>query len=510
MNELLRLNSISKAFAGVQANDKVDLSILEGEIHVLLGENGAGKTTLMNCVYGLYTPDCGQIGWQGKDVRIKSIKNAIDLGISMVHQHFMLVHNFTVIENIVLGLPSSRKPFLDTRKAAKEMETVMETYSLQVDLNAQIWQLSVGQQQRVEILKSLYRKAKLLIFDEPTAVLAPSEVEGFFEVLKRLRKTGHSVILITHKLDEVMKIADRATVMRNGRVVGTVRTEDTTLNELVSMMVGKEIPRVNVKHSDGLGNPILTIENLRVLNHHKLNAVDGVGLQIRKGEILGIAGVAGNGQTELAEALTGLRPVAAGRVTYKDRDITGLPPGTLYAMGISHIPEDRQANGLIMSFSVAENTLQGNYDREPYARRKFMQRRYIQENAGRLVHKYDIKTPDLSSMVRILSGGNQQKIILARELERKPELLIAVQPTRGLDIGAAHFVQQQIVQQKESGAAVLYISTELSELLELCDHIAVLYKGQIAAVMDAGNYDIDFLGRKMAGVKDKEEANDHA
>ena len=370
----------------------------------------------------------------------------------MVHQHFMLVHNFTVIENIVLGLPSSRKPFLDTRKAAKEMETIMDTYSLHVDLNAQIWQLSVGQQQRVEILKSLYRKAKLLIFDEPTAVLAPSEVEGFFEVLKRLRNTGHSVILITHKLDEVMKIADRATVMRSGRVIGTVRTEDITLNELVSMMVGKEIPQVKVEHSEGLGEPILSVKGLRVLNHHRLNAVNDVSFQIRKGEILGIAGVAGNGQTELAEALTGLRPVACGSVKYKDREITGFPPGKLYAMGVSHIPEDRQANGLIMSFSVAENTLQGNYSREPYARRKFMRRRYIQENAGRLVQKYDIKTPDLSSMVRILSGGNQQKIILARELERKPELLIAVQPTRGLDIGAAHFVQQQIVLSKRKAA----------------------------------------------------------
>lgn len=510
MNELLKLTSISKSFSGIQANDKVDLSILEGEIHALLGENGAGKTTLMNCVYGLYTPDAGQISWKGKDVRIKSINNAIDLGISMVHQHFMLVHNFTVIENIVLGIPSSRRPFLDTNKAIKEMETVMDTYSLHVGLNTQIWQLSVGQQQRVEILKSLYRKAKLLIFDEPTAVLAPSEVEGFFEVLKRLRETGHSVILITHKLDEVMKIADRATVMRNGRVVGTVNTKDTTQSQLVSMMVGKDIPRVKVRHTDGLKEPILSVEGLRVLNHHQLNAVNNVTFQVRSGEILGIAGVAGNGQSELAEALTGLRPAASGRILYKNQDITNLPPRKLYERGISHIPEDRQANGLIMNFSVAENTLQGNYYREPYTRSKFMQRRYIQDNAGRLVSKYDIKTPDLTSKVRILSGGNQQKLILARELERQPDLLIAVQPTRGLDIGAAHFVQSQIVQLKENGAAVLYISTELSELLELCDHIAVLYKGEIAAIMDAGSYDIDFLGRRMAGVKDGKEVHSHA
>lgn len=499
MPVLLELRGICKSFPGVKANDNVDLQVAAGEIHALLGENGAGKTTLMNCIYGLYTPDAGQIFWEGREVKINSIRDAINLGIGMVHQHFMLVHNFTVLENIMLGLPSRKEPFLDKGKVAREVRKLMEAYSLYVDLDAQIWQLPVGLQQRVEILKALYRKARLLILDEPTAVLTPGEVKELFHILRQLVAQGYAVIFITHKLDEVMAIADRITVLRDGRVVKTLEAKAADKKMLARLMVGRDIAYEKPKTSATPGEEVLRVENLQALDNKGLPALRGVSFTIRRGEILGIAGVAGNGQTELAEVLTGLRRATGGRVFFKGQEITNRNPRALYELNIAHIPEDRQRVGLVMDFSVKENTLLGVYYRWPFAKGLRMNHSVIHEHAIKLIQEYGIRTPGPEAKVRFLSGGNQQKLILARELSRKPELLIAVQPTRGLDIGATEFVHRQILLQREQGTAILYISTELDEIMKLSDRIAVFYKGEIMGILEPHKTDIETLGLLMAG-----------
>lgn len=501
MAALLELKGICKYFPGVRANDQVNLEILPGEIHALLGENGAGKTTLMNCVYGLYTPDAGQIFWQGREIKIRSIRDAINIGIGMVHQHFMLVHNLTVLENIMLGLPSSREPFLDKRRVATEVTELMQAYGLQVELDAQIWQLPVGVQQRVEILKALYRKARLLILDEPTAVLTPSEVKELFRVLRQLTDRGQAVILITHKLDEVMAIAHRVTVMRDGKVVQTLPTSGTDKQTLARLMVGRDITLEMTRTPARTGEVILEVEDLHALNNRGLPALRGVSFRIHRGEILGIAGVAGNGQTELAEVLTGLRPATAGRVRLKGRDVTNYPPRALYNLNLAHIPEDRQRLGLILDFSLEENTMLGVYYRQPYARGIKVHHDIIKNHAARLIKEYDVRAPGISTRARLLSGGNQQKLILARELDRQPDLLIAVQPTRGLDIGATEFVQQQILAHRERGAAILYISTELEEIMKLSDIIAVFYEGQIVGLLEGDQVDLETIGLMMAGSR---------
>lgn len=499
MTALLELKGVCKYFAGVKANDHVSLDILPGEIHALLGENGAGKTTLMNCVYGLYTPDAGQISWRGREIKIRSIRDAINTGIGMVHQHFMLIHNMTVLENIMLGLPSRREPFLDKQQVANEIKELMQTYGLQVDLEAQIWQLPVGVQQRVEILKALYRKARLLILDEPTAVLTPQEVKELFQVLRQLTTAGQAVIIITHKLDEVMAIADRVTVLRDGKVVATLPIVKTDKQTLARLMVGRNLSFGTKRETGPTGEVVLEVENLHALNNRNLPALRGVSFTIRRGEILGIAGVAGNGQTELAEVLTGLRRLTAGRIRLKGRDITNLPPRDLYNLNLAHIPEDRQRIGLILDFTLEENAMLGVYYRSPFARGLRVNHEAIKKHTRQLIEQYDIRTSGSSSKTRLLSGGNQQKLILARELDRRPDLLIAVQPTRGLDIGATEFVQQQILAQRNRGAAILYISTELEEIMKLSDRIAVFFKGQIVGLLEACQADLETLGLLMAG-----------
>ncbi|MGI9861465.1 ABC transporter ATP-binding protein [Moorella naiadis] len=501
MTAMLELKGICKSFPGVKANDHVDLEILPGEIHALLGENGAGKTTLMNCVYGLYTLDAGRIFWQGKEVKINTMRDAINLGIGMVHQHFMLVHNLTVLENIMLGLPSKREPFLDQKRVAAEIKELMLAYGLQVDLEAQIWQLPVGVQQQVEILKALYRKAQLLILDEPTAVLTPQEVKELFRVLGQLTARGQAIILITHKLDEVMAIAHRVTVLRDGQVIQTLATASTDKQTLARLMVGRDIFWAASKNPGKPGAVILEVKNLQATNNRGLPALRGVSFNIHRGEILGIAGVAGNGQTELAEVLTGLRRATGGSVLLCGREIINLPPRALYNLNLAHIPEDRQRTGLILEFSVAENTMLGVYYRRPFAKGLRVMHENIRNHARRLIKEYDVRTPGIDTKTRLLSGGNQQKLILARELERHPDLLIAVQPTRGLDIGATEFVQQQILTQRERGAAILYISTELEEIMKLSDRIAVFYAGQIAGLLEAGQADPETLGLMMAGSR---------
>lgn len=499
MTAILELKGICKYFTGIKANDHVSLDILPGEIHALLGENGAGKTTLMNCVYGLYTPDAGQISWQGKEIKIRSIRDAINTGIGMVHQHFMLIHNMTVLENIMLGLPSRREPFLDKQQVAKEIKELMQTYGLQVDLEAQIWQLPVGVQQRVEILKALYRKARLLILDEPTAVLTPQEVKELFRVLRQLTTAGQAVIIITHKLDEVMAIADRVTVLRDGKVVATLPTAKTDKQTLAHLMVGRDLSFETNRETRSPGEVILEVENLQALNNRNLPALRGVSFTIHRGEILGIAGVAGNGQTELAEVLTGLRRLTAGRIRLKGRDITNYPPRDLYNLNLAHIPEDRQRIGLILDFTLEENAMMGVYYRPPFARGLRVNHEAIKKHTRQLIEQYDIRTSGSSSKTRLLSGGNQQKLILARELDRQPDLLIAVQPTRGLDIGATEFVQRQILAQRNRGAAILYISTELEEIMKLSDRIAVFFEGKIVGLLEASQADLETLGLLMAG-----------
>lgn len=507
MAELLELKGICKYFPGVVANKDVNLSVQEGEIHALLGENGAGKTTLMNCLYGLYTPDKGEIIWKGKKVSIRSIKDAIDLGIGMVHQHFMLVHNMTVLENIILGMPSRKGLFLDKRYVAKEIKQIMNKYGLQVDLESEIWQLPVGVQQKVEILKILYRKVKLLILDEPTAVLTPDEVKGLFAMLQALREQGHSVIIITHKLDEVFQIADRVTVLRGGKVISTLKRSETDKKSLASMMIGKEFIADEQRLKITPGKTVLAVEGLSCKNDKDLEAVKNVSFNIASGEILGIAGVSGNGQTELAEVITGMRKSTGGQIKICGKDVTNLPPKLLYDNGLSHIPEDRHRVGLIMDFSIRENSIMGIFEKEPFAHGIKVDQEAINEHAESIVKIFNVKTPDTEVPTKLLSGGNQQKLILGRELSKTPKLLIAVQPTRGLDIGATEFVQKQIEDAKRQGTAIMYISTELEEIFKMSDKIAVMFEGNLYGPYPIESLDVETVGAMMAGTW--KEGNDN-
>lgn len=500
MAVLLELKGMCKYFPGVCANEDVNLSIEEGEIHALLGENGAGKTTLMNCIYGLYTPEKGEIIWKGKKVVIKSIKDAIDLGIGMVHQHFMLVHNMTVLENIMLGMPSRKGLFLDKQHVANALNELMVEYGLHVDLQSEIWQLPVGVQQKVEIIKILFRQAKLLILDEPTAVLTPDEVESFFAMLRVLKKQGHSVIIITHKLDEVIQIADRVTVLRGGKVIQTLACSDTDKKKLASMMIGKEFIANNQRAKVDSGETVLDIEKLRCMNDKGLEALHAISFKIAAGEILGIAGVSGNGQSELAEVIAGMRKLTGGHIRVCGKDVSNLPPKKLYDQGMAHIPEDRHKVGLIMDFSIKENSIMGIFEHEPFAHGIRVDQAAITEHAKKIAEKYDVRTPNNDVFAKLLSGGNQQKLILGRELSKNPKLLIAVQPTRGLDIGATEFVQDQIEAEKQQGAAIMYISTELEEIFKMSDKIAVMFAGKLYGPYPAESMNIETVGAMMAGT----------
>ncbi|ATW25849.1 ABC transporter ATP-binding protein [Candidatus Formimonas warabiya] len=498
----LEIVGLTKQFGDIAANDGVDFDLNEGEVHAIIGENGAGKTTLMKCIYGLYAPDGGEIFYEGKKFSFHSIHESIKNGIGMVHQHFMLVPNMTVLENIMLGLKSERAPFLDQKKVSAQVTGLMETYQIRVELHQEIRNLSVGAQQKVEILKALYRKSSLLILDEPTAVLTPQEIEELFAFIRQYTGKGNAVVLITHKLDEILEISDRITVMRAGKSVGTYqRKEIKDKNELAVKMVGENIELLVKKEKTGRDSrtPVLQVKNLVVKDNRGLRAVNGVTFNLYQGEIVGVAGVSGNGQTELAEALAGLRKPGAGSMMLGEENISTLNPRERQKRNIRYIPEDRHKHGLILDFSVKDNLLLGRYYQEPCSSGGKLNHTYNDSFARKKVEEYHVLTPDVNARAAHLSGGNQQKLILARELAVPPQVLIAAQPTRGLDVAATKFVQRWILKQKEAGTAVLYISTELEEIFDMSDRIMVLYHGDIVGVFDAGAVDLWTVGLLMAG-----------
>lgn len=496
----LAAHDISKAFPGVLANDRVSLDVRAGEVHALLGENGAGKTTLMHILYGIYQPDAGEIAVDGVPAHIRSPRDAIALGIGMVPQHFLLIRRDTVAENVALGLAGTRffRPLPPIEDRIREFGA---RYGLRVDPRAQIWQLSVSEQQRVEILKALLRGAQSLILDEPTSVLTPQEAEQLFAVLRRMKTEGHAVIFITHKLDEVFAVADRVTVLRKGRVVGTVRTAEADRRGLAQMMVGRDVEyklpaRAPVREEDAL-----TVEELWVRNDRGLPAVRGLSFAVRRGEIVGIAGVAGNGQSELVEAVTGLRPADRGAVRVLGRDVTNRSPRAVHEAGVAHIPEERIAMGIVPPMSVAENLVLNRYRYAPFARGPLLDAGAIGRFATRMIAEYGIATPGPATPARLLSGGNVQRVILARELSTAPPLIVAMHPTYGLDISATQQIHTLLVRRRDDGAAVLLVSEDLEEILTLSDQIVVLFDGQNMGTTAPGTVNRETLGLLMAGQR---------
>ncbi|MER3544046.1 MAG: heme ABC transporter ATP-binding protein [Chloroflexota bacterium] len=501
MPPVLELRGMTKAFPGVLANDHIDLTLEEGEIHALLGENGAGKTTLMNLLYGLYQPDEGEIIVRGQPVDIHSPSDAIAMGIGMVHQHFMLVPVLTVTENVMLGVESLKNGiFLDRAAAAQRIRAISQQYGLEVDPDAYIKDLPVGVQQRVEIIKLLYRYADILILDEPTAVLTPQEAEELFKVMRSLAAQGKSIIFITHKLKEVLAVADRITVLRLGRVVGTTTPQAADESILARMMVGRQVILKVQKGPARPGDVVLSVRDLHVLDDRLQMAVNGVSFEVRAGEILGIAGVQGNGQTELVEALTGLRPPVAGHVTILGEEMTYASPRAIIEKGVAHVPEDRQRDGLVLSYPVADNLVLNTYYVPPFATGIVMHEEAILAAAEERVRQFDIRTPSVRVPVANLSGGNQQKVIVAREFSRPIRLLIASQPTRGLDVGSIEYIHSRLVAKRDEGAAVLLVSPELDEIMALADRIAVMYRGRIVATLPAAEVTKEQLGLLMAGA----------
>lgn len=496
----LEVRNITKRFPGVLANDRVNFTLRKGEIHTLLGENGAGKSTLMNVVYGLYSPDEGEFFIDGQLVDIKNPHDAIQQGIGMVHQHFMLVPVFTVLENIILGSEVTRGTSLDLTKAHEQVVALSREYGLEVEPDAIVEDLPVGVQQRVEILKALYRKVKILVLDEPTAVLTPQEAEDLFRIMRHLTERGVSIIFISHKLKEVLEISDRITVMRRGQVVGTTTPAETNEAGLAAMMVGRQVVLQVDKGPAQPAEAVLTVKDLHVLDERHLDVVRGISFTVHSGEILGIAGVQGNGQTELAEALTGLRKVESGSVTLDGTPVPPRDPRFLFERGMAHIPEDRHKHGLVLPYSIADNLALVAYYKPPFANGIQRNEQAIIENAVRLIEQYDIRTPGELVPAGNLSGGNQQKVIVARELSRAPRFLLANQPTRGLDVGSIEYIHKQIVAARDSGAAVLLISAELDEIMSLADRIAVMFHGEIVAIVEAGKVTKEQLGLMMTGT----------
>ncbi len=498
---VLEMRGITKQFPGVLANDNVDFKLEKGEIHALLGENGAGKTTLMKILYGLYEADEGTILVDGEEVSIQEPNDAISLGIGMVHQHFMLIPPFTVAENLVLGAePRKHGIFMDMESAIARANEISEAYGLAIDPHAKVMDISVGMQQRVEILKALLRGAEILVLDEPTAVLTPQEVTELFEIMRNLTRQGKSIIFISHKLKEVLDISDHVTVLRRGKSIGTVATPGTTQQELAKMMVGRDVELVVEKGPASPGENILEIDTLHVLDHRHLPAVRGVSFSVRAGEILGIAGVDGNGQSELVEAITGMRRPSSGRVVINGRDVTGVPPRQVFESGVVHIPSNRHRHGLILDFTLAENMVLQTYYRPPFSKRGELDWETIHQEARRLIEEFDVRTPSEKVAAGSLSGGNQQKVIVARELSRKPELIVAAQPTRGLDVGAIEFVHRKLIEARDDGKAVLLVSLELDEIMALADRIAVIYEGEIVGIADPDTVTEEELGLMMAGA----------
>ena len=509
MTPALQATGITKRFPGVLANDCVNFDLQPGEIHGLLGENGAGKTTLMNILYGLYQPDDGTIALNGNPIQITSPHDAIAQGIGMVHQHFMLVPPLTVTENIILGQESlqpatqflGRLSALDRHSAAQRIRELSHQYRLDVDPDAYVKDLPVGAQQRVEIVKALYRRAEILILDEPTAVLTPQEADELFIIMKELVKQGKSIVFITHKLREMFAVTDRISVMRGGKMIGTVAPKEATSEMLAEMMVGRQVILQIDKEPAQPGTVILRVENLQVQDDRRVTTVHDVSFEVREGEILGIAGVQGNGQRELVEALTGLRRVVGGKVTLTDHDITHASPREITERGTGHVPEDRHKHGLVLSFPVRDNLVLCTYYKTPFARGFEIDDYAIAERAQKLVTEFDVRTPSINTSAGSLSGGNQQKVIVARELDRPVKLLIVNQPTRGLDVGSIEFIHSRIVQARDKRTAVLLVSAELDEIMSLSDRIAVMYKGRILDTLAAKDATREQLGLLMAGVK---------
>ncbi len=496
---VLSMRGITKRYPGVLANDAIDLDLRPGEIHALLGENGAGKSTLMNILYGLAVPDEGSILIDGQPVEILGPHDAIDRGISMVHQHFMLVPVLTVAENIVLGEETMANPvFLDEKEASRRIKAFGEQFGFEIDPDARIDTLSVGSQQRVEILKALYRKARILVLDEPTAVLTPQETEEIFAVLRRLAAEGHSIIFISHKLYEVLEIADRITVIRRGRVVGERIPSETNEEDLAELMVGRNVQLTVDRGESHAAGVVLSVRGLRAKDDRGREVVRGVDLEVRAGETLGIAGVAGNGQDELVEVLTGLRKPSAGSVTMIGSDVTGWGPRQLYEAGLAHVPGDRHRWAMIMSFPLEDNLVLTSYYRPPFARGPVRQDAAIDAWAKELIERFDIRTPSATVTAETLSGGNQQKAVVAREFSSEPKVLVLDQPTRGLDVGSIEFIHNRAIEMRDAGSAILLVSAELDEVLELSDRIAVMYRGELVATLEGRGASKEEVGLLMA------------
>jgi len=500
---MIELRNITKRFGDVLANDRVSFSVRPGTIHAIVGENGAGKSTAMRIAYGFYNADSGEILINGQVHQIRTPHDAIHLGIGMVHQHFMLVEPMTVAENIVLGAEPGNAASLDLRKAAEEIRKVSDEFKLSVDPNAVIETLSVGQQQRVELLKALYRHAQLLILDEPTAVLTPQEVEEFFAILRGMRVQGKTIVIITHKLSEVLAISDEVTVMRDGQVVGNVKTSETNAAELARMMVGREVLLRVEKPDAKAGAAVLSLRGLSVLSRDGSKRLDGISFEVRAGEIVGIAGVEGNGQTELIEVLAGLIPGSSvsGSISFHARDITRLNARARKELGIAHVPEDRHRRGLLLDFSLAENTILGVHYRKPAvgAGNFMLNQKGIQQRAAQVIRDFDVRPPNSALPARALSGGNQQKLIIGREFELPPKLLLVSQPTRGVDIGAIEFIHRKIVAMRDAGCAVLLVSAELEEVTGLSDRLLVIHNGKIAGEVDPKVTTNEGIGLMMTG-----------
>jgi len=502
MEHVVEMLNIRKEFPGVVACDDITLQLRKGEIHALLGENGAGKSTLMSILFGLYQPDRGRILIRGKEVNIANPNVANDLGIGMVHQHFKLVHNFTVTENIILGQEMKKGIVIDTKTAAVRIKELSEKYGLNVDPYAKIEDVSVGMQQRVEILKMLYRNAEVLIFDEPTAVLTPQEIQELMKIMSNLIAEGKSIILITHKLKEIKAIADRCTVIRRGKLIGTVNVAETSEDKLAEMMVGRPVLFKVAKAEREPGEEVLRIEKLSVKNNRGVLGLKDFSLTVRAGEIVGIAGVDGNGQTELVEAITGLRKGESGRIILGGQDITNLSIRERNNLGMAFIPEDRHKHGLILDYTIEENLILKLYYKEPFSKNGLLDRKAITQHAERVISQFDVRAGEgAAALARSLSGGNQQKAIVGREIYQNAELLIAVQPTRGLDVGAIEYIHKRLVEQRDKGKAILLVSLELDEILSLSDRIAVINSGEIVGIVRAAETNENEVGIMMAGVK---------
>ena len=497
---VIEMLGITKDFPGIRANDNVTLQVEERSVHALLGENGAGKSTLMSILFGLYRPDAGSIKVRGKDVRITDPNVANELGIGMVHQHFKLVHNFTVTENIILGLEPRRGLVIDRRAASRRVAELSKLYGLNVDPDSKIEDISVGMQQRVEILKMLYRDAEILIFDEPTAVLTPQEIHELMGIMRRLVKEGKTVLLITHKLKEIKEVADTCTVLRRGRLIGTVPVAETSEERMAEMMVGREVNFHVEKGPAKPGEVELEIKGLSVRNPKGLLGVKNLSLQVRAGEILGLCGIDGNGQTELIKALTGLAPVESGHILLAGRDIATSSIKHRLDAGLGHIPEDRHRHGLILDFDLAENLVIHSYHHEPYSHFGILDQKSIGSNADRLIEEFDVRCGQGGDTpARSMSGGNQQKAIVAREIDRSPRVMVVAQPTRGLDVGAIEYIHKRIVAERDKGKAILLVSLELDEIMDVSDRIAVIYNGEIVGLLDAAGADENELGLLMSG-----------